>query len=428
MIFSDKYRDFFRLLSDDPKDKEDLKKIRYVVITGSRGSGKSYALAAWVNACTYKDTWGVLFSRYTMSSAHLSIIPEFRDMCESLGNDRDFDFKQGEVSNITSRTQIDYRGLKAQTKTANSALKSVAGKNVFIVEEAEELVDQPLFERVDLSIRTKKCKNIIIIVMNPTHINHWIYKEFIEEKRDDTICIHTTYLDNYDNLDPSFINIANRAKERDLKKYNHIFMGEWTRDTDGALWKDCDISPYRITHDEFKSIDIREIIVSYDPAVTDSEKVDKDKTKNTGHEPDEDGIVIGAKCSKGHIYVLRDKTQRGTRLEIATKIVDMYHEYDCNLVIIEKNNGGDFIPTLIKTVDKYVRCKTVTATKGKKLRAQPVQAMYENGEVHHVGHLPELELEMTSWVDGEGMASPNRLDALVWLCTHFKPKNEIFIC
>ena len=426
MTFSKKYEDFFRLLSDKPEDKEDLEDIRYVVITGSRGSGKSYALAAWVNAATYKPNWGVLSSRYTMSSAHLSIIPEFREMCESLGNEIDFDFNKGEVSNITSKSQIDYRGLKAQTKTANSALKSVAGKNVFIVEEAEELVDQPLFERVDLSIRTKKCKNIIIIVMNPTHINHWIYKEFIAQERDDVMLIHTTYLDNYDNLDQSFINIANRAKERDLKKYNHIFMGEWTRDTDGALWKDCDISPYRITHDDFNKLDIREIVVSYDPAVTDSEKIDKDKSKNTGNEPDEDGIVIGARCKDGHFYVLRDRTQRGTRLEIATAICKYYHQHDCDWVIIEKNNGGDFIPALIKTVDKYVRCKNVTATKGKKLRAQPIQAMYENGEVHHVGHLPELELEMTSWVEGEGMASPNRLDALVWLMTHLKPAQEIY--
>jgi len=428
LTFSDKYTEFFELLSDDPKLKEKHKNIRYVIMEGGRASGKSFALSSWTNAASYKKGWGFLFTRFTMTSAHLSIIPEFRNMCDTLGNEGDFQFTATEVNNIAAGTSISYRGLKPSSKTANSALKSISGKNVLIVEEFEEVTDQPLFEKVDLSIRTKEHKNLVIIVLNPTHINHFLYKEFIEEKRDDTLYIRTSYLDNYENLDTSFIRNANRAKERDLKKYNHIFLGHWTKDTDGALWKDCDISPYRITHDEFKSVDIREIVVSYDPAVTDSEKQEKDRTKNTGHDPDEDGIIIGAKCSKGHIYVLRDKTQRGTRLEIATKIVDLYHEHDCNQVIIEKNNGGDFIPTLIKTVDKYVRCKTVTATKGKKLRAQPVQAMYENGEVHHVGHLPELELEMTSWVDGEGMASPNRLDALVWLCTHFKPKNEIFIC
>lgn len=426
MIFSNKYAEFFELLSEDPKLKEKHKNIRYVIMEGGRASGKSFALSSWTNAASYKKGWGFLFTRFTMTSAHLSIIPEFRNMCDTLGNENDFQFTATEVNNIASGTSISYRGLKPSSKTANSALKSIANKNILIVEEFEEVTDQPLFEKVDLSIRTKDHKNLVIIVLNPTHINHFLYKEFIQEKRDDTLYIRTSYLDNYDNLDASFIRNADRAKERDLKKYNHIFMGEWTRDTDGALWKDCDISPYRITHDEFKKIDIREIVVSYDPAVTDSEKIDKDKTKNTGNLPDEDGIVIGARDKDGHCYVLKDRTQRGTRLDIARSICKYYDQHDCDWVIIEKNNGGDFIPALIKTVDKYVRCKTVTATKGKKLRAQPVQAMYENGEVHHVGHLPELELEMTSWVEGEGMASPNRLDALVWLMTHLKPAREIY--
>ncbi len=424
MNFSEKYNQFFKLLSDNPDHIAEMSPIRYVVLTGSRGSGKSFALAAWENSAMYKKGWGILSSRFTMNSAHLSIIPEYESMCHELGNAHDFTFNKTEVTNDVTGVHIDYRGLKAQSKTANSALKSVAGKNVFILEEAEECAEQPLFEKVDLSIRTKDHKNIIVIVMNPTHINHWIYKEFVAEEREDVLLIHTTYLDNYENLDQSFINIANRAKERDLKKYNHIFLGHWTTDTDGALWKDCDISPYRITQEEFNKLDIREIVVSYDPAVTDTEKADKDKAKTTGNLPDEDGLIIGAKDNNGHVYVLRDRTQRGTRLGIAEAICRYYHQHDCDWVVIEANNGGDFIPALIKTVDKYVRCKVVRATKGKKLRAQPVQAMYENGEVHHVGHFPELELEMTSWVPDSGMASPNRMDALVWLCTHLHTTSE----
>ncbi len=424
MVFSNKYKPFFELLSDDPALIKKHKKIRYVVLTGSRGSGKSFGLSAWEDAAMYKPGWGLLSTRYTMNSASLSIIPEFESMCEHLGNSRDFTFNKTDVTNNITGTRIDYRGLKAQTKTANSALKSVAGKNVFILEEAEECVEQPLFEKVDLSIRTKEHKNIIIIVMNPTNINHFIYKEFVAEDRDDVMLIHTTYLDNYDNLDQSFINIANRAKERDLKKYNHIFLGHWVRDSEGALWKDCDISPNRITWNEFNKLEMVETIISYDPAVTDTDKADKDKISTTGNLPDEDGIIIASKDSEGHIYILRDRTRRGTRLNIAEELCQLYHEYDANCIVIEKNNGGDFIPTLIKTVDKYVRCKTVTATKGKLMRAQPVQAMYENGEVHHVGMLGELELEQTTWVPDMGMASPNRMDALVWACTHLHTKVE----
>ena len=170
MIFSQKYQDFFKLLSDNPKHIAEISDVRYVILTGSRGSGKSFALAAWENAATYKKGWGILSSRFTMNSAHLSIIPEYESMCHELGNSNDFTFNKSDVTNDITKVHIDYRGLKAQSKTANSALKSVAGKNVFILEEAEECAEQPLFEKVDLSIRTKDHKNIIVIVMNPTHV------------------------------------------------------------------------------------------------------------------------------------------------------------------------------------------------------------------------------------------------------------------
>lgn len=426
MHLSHKFAPFFELLSDDPVLVEKHKKIRYVILVGGRGGAKSHALSTWSNAATFKKGWGLYFTRWTMASAEKSVIPEFMRIAENLGNERAFKFNRTQIINNETGTIVDFSGLKPQSNQSTGDSKSLSKKNVFIIEEAEDVQNFELFDKADNSIRTIEQKNIVILCLNQGHINHWIYKEFIAEKRDDVMEIQITYLDNIKYLSDAFIQKIEKVKARDLARYQHIYLAEWKRDTDGALWKDCDISPYRITHDEFKKIDIREIVVSYDPAVTDSEKVDKDKTKNTGNLPDEDGIVIGARDKDGHCYVLKDRTQRGTRLDIARSICKYYDQHDCDWVIIEKNNGGDFIPALIKTVDKYVRCKTVTATKGKKLRAQPVQAMYENGEVHHVGHLPELELEMTSWVEGEGMASPNRLDALVWLMTHLKPAREIY--
>lgn len=427
MILSHKFAEFFELLSDDPALIEKHKNIRYVVLVGGRGGSKSHALSTWSNSATFKKGWGIYFTRWTMSSAEKSVIPEFMRIAESLGNEKSFKFNRTQIINNESGTVVDFSGLKPQSNQSTGDSKSLSKKNVFIVEEAEDVQSFELFDKADNSIRTVEHKNIVVLCLNQGHINHWIYKEFIEEHRDDVMHIPITYLDNIKYLSDDFIRKAERVKSRDLARYKHVYLSEWKKDTDGALWKDCDISPYRITHDEFKELDIEEIVVSYDPAVTDSEKQEKDKSKNTGHDPDEDGIIIGARCKNNHYYVLRDKTRRGKRLEIAQELVRLYNEYDANYIVIEKNNGGDFIPTLIKTVDPYVRTKTVTATKGKRLRAQPVQAMYENGEVHHVGHFPELELEMTSWVDGEGMSSPNRLDALVWAMYKLQKKNQVYI-
>jgi hypothetical protein len=62
------------------------------------------------------------------------------------------------------------------------------------------------------------------------------------------------------------------------------------------------------------------------------------------------------------------------------------------------------------------RLVPVSATQGKRTRATPVATAYETNRVSHVGTLPELEQELTTWA--EGQPSPGRLDADVWLVTH----------
>ena len=430
MKICNKFEPFFKLLY--PKYDDIFRNIRYVVLIGGRGGAKSHALSTWINSATYKKGWGILFTRYTMSSAETSIIPEFTKISSELNNDGDFTPKRTQVINNSTGVVIDYKGIKPTSLNSTGALKSVSNKNIFVLEEAEDCPSFELFDKVDNSIRTKNQKNLVILCLNQGHVNHWIYKEFMKEKRDDVLIIETSYLDNLEFLDESFIKKAERVKARDLRRYNHIYLNEWKRDVDGALWRDSDISPYRANIAEFNEIkergDIRRIIISYDPAVTDFEKPIGERQDKTGNEPDEDGITIQARCKDKHFYILKDKTMRGKRSSVAQALVDLYHKYDADAIIIEKNNGGDFIPALIKTANggKYVTCKTVTATKGKYKRAQPVQALYENGEVHHVGHLPELELEMTTWVPDSGMLSPNRMDSLVWGLTELAGKNSEF--
>lgn len=413
MLISNKFKPFFELLKQEPNN------IRYVVLIGGRGGAKSHALCTWLNYATFIPDWGFLFTRWTMVSAERSVIPEYKKICDDLGNDAAFEFQRTQVINTQTGNVIDYSGLKPASNSSTGALKSLSSKNVFILEEAEDCPNYEQFDKVDNSIRTINHKNLVILCLNQGHVNHWIYKEFIAEKRDDVLVIETTYLDNLKFLDQSFIDKAERVKARDLKRYNHIYLNDWKTDVDGALWMDQDITPYRITLEDFEKLTIKKAIIAYDPAVTDTEKPQKQKQSATGNSPDEDGIVLCAKCTNGHYYVFGDKTRRGTRSKIAQLLSDLYNSngnVKFDHIVIEKNNGGDFIPTLIKTAinGKYVRTKTVTATKGKVIRAQPVQSRYEIGEVHHVGHYPELELEMTTWVPDIGLPSPNRLDALVW--------------
>jgi phage terminase large subunit-like protein len=85
------------------------------------------------------------------------------------------------------------------------------------------------------------------------------------------------------------------------------------------------------------------------------------------------------------------------------------------MIIAERNNGGDMVEFTIRTVDSTVPVKTVWASRGKRTRAEPVAALYEQGKVHHVGAFPELETQQCEWLPGE--KSPDRMDALVWVLT-----------
>lgn len=178
--------------------------------------------------------------------------------------------------------------------------------------------------------------------------------------------------------------------------------GELLLDTPGALW----------TVDSFGRADdfpdLQRVVVAVDPAVTSNE------------DSDESGIVVAGRRDD-HGYVLEDLSMRADPTTVARTVVDAYHELQADRVVVEDNNGADWIPALIATVDPAVRVEKVHATRGKLLRAQPVAGLYEQGRITHVGHLRDLEDQMCSWTP-EDSKSPDRLDAVVWALTALFPE------
>jgi len=75
------------------------------------------------------------------------------------------------------------------------------------------------------------------------------------------------------------------------------------------------------------------------------------------------------------------------------------------------------VEAVIRQVDKNIRIKLVTATKGKQVRAEPVYGIYKQGRVWHVGNFPKLESQMVTFNPDENKDSPDRVDALVWAVT-----------
>jgi len=208
----------------------------------------------------------------------------------------------------------------------------------------------------------------------------------------------STY-ENTGNLAPAFLNTI-------LTKYEGTRLGrqelnaEILSEIEGALWTLRMIDRDRVkTHP-----DLVKLAVAIDPSVT------------SNKDSDECGIIMGGMAADGQIYIKEDLSDIMTPLVWAGKAVDTYHRVKADRILAETNNGGDLVETVIHQIDHNAAYESVWASRGKVTRAEPVQALYEQRRVHHVGSLPKLEDEMTTWTPKDGK-SPNRIDALVWLVT-----------
>mgnify|MGYP003144567728 CR=1 FL=1 len=195
----------------------------------------------------------VLFTRYTMVSAHLSIIPEFLEKISLLGFENIFSVNKAEVVNLKNKSDILFRGIKTSAGNQTASLKSLQGISCWVLDEAEELIDEDIFDTIDLSIREKGVQNRIILILNPVTKEHWIYNRFFQDKGVEAgfngvkgnICyIHSTYLDNTENLSQSFLERIKTIKHNNFKKYQHKILGGWLDKAEGVVFENWSIGEF----------------------------------------------------------------------------------------------------------------------------------------------------------------------------------------
>lgn len=222
--------------------------------------------------------------------------------------------------------------------------------------------------------------------------------------RDSTVTSHAATEANAANLAASFLSEV-RARYGGTRLARQELDGVLVRDAEGALWKTDLLEKHR----RRKAPELDQIIVSVDPSVTSNTKSDAC------------GIIVvgvqhGAEPGSDHAYVLEDCTAHGmTPHEWSKVAVDAFHGWGADYMVVETNQGGDLVPTVMKQVDPAIVVTKVHARKGKALRADPVSILYEQGRVHHVGLHEALEDEMVRMTSRgfDGPGSPDRVDALV---------------
>ncbi len=224
-------------------------KSRYFVVTGGRGSGKSFGVNVFLLNLTYEAGHKVLFTRFTLTSAAASIIPEFIEKIELMGVESDFRITKDEIINLTTGSSIMFKGIRTSSGNQTAALKSLSGVTTFVLDEAEELTDEDTFSKIDFSIRSNVKQNRVVLILNPTTKEHWIYQRFFmypnvkagtNGTKGDTTYVHTTFEDNRSNLSKSYLEQLYDLKRRDVVKFEHQILGGWLNKAEGTIitnWK-----------------------------------------------------------------------------------------------------------------------------------------------------------------------------------------------
>jgi PBSX family phage terminase large subunit len=401
VIFSEKYKPLW------------TEKCRYIIVSGGRGSAKSYTVQTFLSNLTYQPDHKIALTRYTMTSAEKSVIPEFTEKLEVQNIEADFELTGRTYLNKKSKTELYFMGLKTSSGIQTASLKSIHGLSTWYLEEAEEIVDdgteetECTFDKIDNSIRKKGVDLRTILTWNPSNEDSFVYQRFFKSRGvditfngviDDTLYIYTTYKDNLDNLHHSFIKKAEETKIANPPRYEHIYMGLPIKENALALWKMTTmISPYRV--DEYP-MEMKRLVVAIDPSGS-----------STG---DEAGIILCGEDYHGHYYVIKDVSAQLSPIDWAKTAIGLWKEHRADKLIAEKNCGWEMVDQTIATVDPNIPLSSVVAKRGKMLRAEPISSLYEQGKIHHVGHFPELEQEMCTYTGDPKQKSPNRLDALVY--------------
>jgi phage terminase large subunit len=261
-------------------------KTRFFVVTGGRGSGKSFEIARFINLLSFESGHRILFTRQTMTSAHLSIIPEFQEKIDLMQLNEHFTITKQEIVNLQSGSEIIFKGIKTSSGDQTANLKSLQGVTTWILDEAEELTDESTFDKINLSIRQKGKQNRVVLILNPSTKEHWIYKRFFESEgvtegfnglKGNTTYIHTTYLDNIENLEQSFLDEIERIRNTNPKKYNHVILGGWLDKAEGVVFTNWSFGTFN--PDNLQTSFGQDYGYSIDPTTLIEVAIDKTKRK-----------------------------------------------------------------------------------------------------------------------------------------------------
>ena len=229
------------------------------IITGGRFSQKSFAtsLSALTSCVNYGHR--ILYSRYTNASLKDSIYSEVEEKIELMNMQELFSLQQNRIESNFNKSIIVFKGLKAGSGVQTANLKGLKDFSMLILDEAEEMTDEAIYDKIVLSIRGNDAsnphKNIKVLILNPATKEHFIYMKYFESRgvqegwngiKDNVCYIHTSYLDCLEFVPSEILDYFEDMKTSNPVKYDHIVMGGWLSKQEGVVytnWKFGEFNP-----------------------------------------------------------------------------------------------------------------------------------------------------------------------------------------
>ena len=217
------------------------------------------------------------------------------------------------------------------------------------------------------------------------------------------------------------IHYARRQREALERKYAGTSMlrqeleGELLAEVDGCLFPLEKFNETRVFPGQDHLPQWRRVVVGYDPATTSSAR------------SDESGIVVMAEGNDGDYYCLEDCSGRFTPEQAMKVIAEAVYRNAADCVVAEVNVAGDFIRSLLATVDPDIAIRPVQGMKGKIARAQGPSSLFNQGRVHMVGDtFAKLEEQLSAMTleDDRSRMHDDRADAAIWCLIHLAGGNQ----
>lgn len=373
---------------------------RQWVMIGGRGSGKTRAGAEWVRAMALGEA-PIAARAHGRIALVAETLGDAREvMVEGESGLRSLDWTAKPVFEATRRRLVFPNGAVAQIFSSEDpeALRGYQFEAAWGDEFAKWKHGEACFDNLQLGLRLGRQPRALFTT-TPRAMP--LLKRLMAEEG--TVVTHMRTAENAANLAPSFV-AAMEARYGGSRLGRQELDGEMLEAREDALFDRAAIDANRVR----AAPELRRVVVAVDPPAS------------SGARSDACGIVAAGAAADGTIYVLADASRQGAKPpEWARAAVALYERLEADRIVAEVNQGGEMVEAVIRAVAPNVPVRSVRASRGKWIRAEPVAALYEQGRVRHAGTFPALEDEMTDFgPDGlSGGRSPDRLDALVWAVT-----------